>query len=180
MPLAVLFALALAAGEPATIKLAQAQGPLQTGQSADDERRAKALAEGDPVPPGAPTDDYGLLAWCHGALSGHMQLKAVVWPEVERIERQFQNPETPIETSLALYDQQQAEGAAQIQKIEAALAAAEAKGLNAGADRATAIANGSAIWSGAAASQPRQVAQMWMSWALPGRCTSAAERLGGQ
>lgn len=177
MTLAVLLSLALVSGDPAIIKLAQAQGPMQTGQSTDDERRAQAMAEGDPVPTGAPTDDYGLLAWCHGALNGHMQLKAVVWPEVERIERQFPNPATPIDTALAAYDQQSAEGAAAIGKIEAALAELETARRTAGVDRAAADAQGANIWNGAASADRRQVAQLWMSWALPGRCTSTAERI---
>jgi hypothetical protein len=27
-----------------------------------------------PLPAGAPSDDYGLVAWCHGALRGHLEL----------------------------------------------------------------------------------------------------------
>ncbi|HEX8233768.1 MAG TPA: hypothetical protein VF559_10560 [Caulobacteraceae bacterium] len=180
MSIAALLTLALLAGEPDAIKLAQAQGPLQTGQSADDERRAQALAEGDPLPTGAPTDDYGLLAWCHGALNGHMQLKPVVWPEVERIERQFPNPATPVDTALAVYEQQSSEGAAAIGKIEAALSSLEAKGRTGGIDRAAADAQGAQIWNGAASADRRQVAQLWMSWALPGRCTSTADRILAQ
>lgn len=180
MSVALLMSLSLLSGDPGTMKLAQAEGPLQTGRSAEDEARANALAEGAPVPPGAPADDYGLLGWCHGALSGHMQLRPSVWSEVERIERQFPNPETPVETALAGYDQQQAEGVAQIAKLDAALAAAEAQGLNRGADRSAVLARGAEIWTGAATGNPRQVAQLWMSWALPARCTLTAEKLAGQ
>jgi hypothetical protein len=180
MPLAALLSLALAAAEPsATIRLAQA-GPVQTGRPIDDERRAQAMAEGNPFPEGAPTDDYGLLAWCEGALNQHMLLKPRVWSEVERIERQFPDPGRPVEQSLAEYDAQSAEGQLLIERIERALTALEAQGQGGAARRDQAMAQGASIWRGADTTAPREVAQMWMSWALPNRCATTATRIAGQ
>lgn len=189
MVFAALLSFALfAADAPAqTFQLAQiettqapaAEGPLQTGRSADDEIRAAAAAEGDPFPVGAPTDDYGFVAWCEGALAGHMALKPRVWPEVDRIERQFVNPDTTIEQVLAGYEQQQAEGQAALVTLDAALAAAEAKGLNNGVVRENAVAAGRETWRGADTAETRQLAQLWMSWSLPGRCMDTAKKIGG-
>jgi len=57
--------------------LAQAQGPVVTAPQAQAPSPAMASSpagdESD-IPKGAPTDDYGLVAWCRGALTGHMAL----------------------------------------------------------------------------------------------------------
>ncbi|MGZ8362753.1 MAG: hypothetical protein ACXW3D_02725 [Caulobacteraceae bacterium] len=180
MALAVLMSLALLGSpQPVAFKIAQADpsGPMQTGKSADDEIRADAAAAGDPFPAGAPTDDYGFVAWCEGALSGHMALRARVWPEVERIERAFPNPESPVEKELAAYEEQRKDGEKAMKLLDRALEKGEARGLNNGLDRDAAIARGAAIWNGADTAETRNVAQLWMSWALPQRCETTAARL---
>src|SRR3954452_951350 len=68
-------------------------GPVSTGENPAARAQADAVAKGeDPFPAGAPTDDYGLVGWCYGALAGHMDLYKSVMPEVERIERAFPDP----------------------------------------------------------------------------------------
>jgi hypothetical protein len=58
-----------------------------------------------------------------------------------------------------------------------ALDAEEAKGQTGGVSRQDAITKGREIWTGSDTTDPRTVAQLWMSWGLPGRCDSLAKRL---
>src|SRR3954470_20777768 len=41
----------------------------------------------------APTDDYGYVGWCYGALGGYVELYDKVMPEVTRIEKTFPGPD---------------------------------------------------------------------------------------
>ena len=170
---AAILSLALVSGDATAFKLAQAEPPVSTGQSADAEIRAAAAAEGSPFPPGAPTDDYGLVGWCYGALSQHMALKSQVWSEVERIERQFPDPNATPEAALAAYDEQQKQGEAALALFGQAL---DAKPGN----RDAAVAVGRKIWAGSETAGPRPLAQLWMSWALPSRCNATANRMLGR
>lgn len=173
MSVAALLSLALLSGDASAFKLAQAEAPVSTGQSAEAEIRAAAAAAGDPFPAGAPVDDYGFVGWCYGALMEHMTLKPRVWSEVQRIEAQFPDPNTPLDASLAAYDAQAKEGEVQLALFQEALAAKRG-------DRAAAIAKGQAIWSGSQASDDRKLAQFWMSWSLPARCDTTAKRMLGR
>jgi hypothetical protein len=181
MALAALLSLALLSGQ-ADAKGFQtvpapppAEAPMATGQSKDDEARAAAAAEGEPIPSGAPTDDYGFVAWCSGALSEHMALRQRVWPDVERIEREFPDPATPVDQALAGYDEQQKEGEQQLAHFSKALDARDAKGR--GGDRQAGVDQGRQVWRGSDAADTRQLAQLWMSWALPARCDSTAKKI---
>ena len=55
-----------------------------------------------------PTDDYGYVAWCYGALSGYLALYDVAMPEVTRIEREFPGPDGADE-DLKIYPQLRAQ-----------------------------------------------------------------------
>ena len=50
-----------------------------------------------PIPAGAPRDDFGLVAWCHGALRGHMEL-------AEQIGEADEEQQTIGREYLATYD----------------------------------------------------------------------------
>jgi hypothetical protein len=170
MSLALLMSLALVSGDASTFKIAQAEPPVSTGQSRDDEIRAAAAAAGDPFPTGAPVDDYGFVGWCYGALSTHMSLRPKVWSEVERIEREFPDPNASPDSALAGYDQQMKEGQTELALFDKALKSKKG-------DRAAAVASGEKIWAGSDNTSTRQLAQLWMSWALPGRCQTTANKL---
>lgn len=69
----IIHALALAAA------LGQAQpsqdGPIATasrGETVLSERTREAIAYAQPLPPGAPREDYPLVAWCEALVSGHV------------------------------------------------------------------------------------------------------------
>lgn len=173
MSVAALLSLALLSGDASAFKLAQAEAPVSTGQSREEEIRAAAAAAGDPFPVGAPVDDYGFVGWCYGALTQHMALRPRVWGEVQRIEGQFADPNATLDAALAAYDEQAKEGEAELALFQEALDAKRG-------DKAAAMAKGQAIWAGSEAADDRKLAQFWMSWSLPSRCHTTANRLLGR
>ncbi len=163
----------LAASSPA-FHLAQADAPAAVSAPAPD-----ADAE-EPLPPGAPTDDYAFLGWCYGALSRHIELRPAVWSEVERIERAFPDPDTPVDQALAGYDAQKAAGEVALKDYDRAMGVAEATGRTGGIERAVAVQAGRDTWQGSDTIDARQLAQLWMSWALPARCGDTANKFLGR
>ena len=114
-----------------------------------------------PLPAGAPSDDFGLVAWCHGALRGHLELAE------------------QIKDTLPLDAEQQSLGREYLQTYDAALAAAPQAKTSDGPLRATrANEAGYVRWSPARAALNRQTQTFtYLSWQLPGRCDQAAKRL---
>jgi hypothetical protein len=158
---------------------APAGAPLATGDNPDVQAQADAVAAGeDPFPSGAPTDDYGLVGWCYGALEGHMGLYKRAMPEVERIERAFPDPEVPVADALKVYADQHEEGKAELKRFSDALDAADhaQPGAHAAAREAS-IGLGHDAWKGAESTSKRNLAQLWMSWELPARCEPTAKKL---
>ena len=158
---ALLSSFALLASGPSHIALAQAD----------------PIASEDPIPSGAPSDDYGLMGWCYGALAGHVELYKQVLPEVNRIEAAFPNPDEPIDKVMADYEKQHATGQKILLTYARVISREEAARKTHGQKRTAVIAQGRAVWAGSDKADPRQLAQLWMSWALPGRCQSTAARL---
>lgn len=157
MPLASLFALALMAAQPSTAAPAGA---------------ASAVAE-DPVPAGAPSDDYGLVNWCAGALSGHMVLYHQVKPELDAL------PDASPKETAALDADQIRAGREYLELYKKAIEAAEKASPRNIADRGLQMRRaGSAIWTAARATSDGKARMWtWLGWELPGRCETAAERL---
>jgi hypothetical protein len=187
MDLAVLFSsLALLAAAPSQITLAQAdtapptsEAPVATtNATADKEAAGAALAKGEsPFPSGAPTDDYGFMAWCYGALSGHVDLYDQVMPEVKRIEAEFPDTDRPIDKVMQDYADQHSLGQKILDGYAHVLNVEEQTGKTGGKKRTPAVAKGKLLWKGSDKADARQLAQLWMSWALPARCESTAARL---
>lgn len=158
--IASFFALVLAAAAP--------DGPVATSPEA---RPAQAPAPAGPVrdaeiPASAPADDYGFVAWCHGALSGHMELHDRVKPELDKV--------SPGGDDTALAKA----GNEYLTLYATALREAEKASPSNIHDRGVeANAAGYRIWSAARAAEPRT--QMWsyLMWELPPRCEIAARRL---
>ncbi len=140
---------------------------------------AAAPAADAPAASGLPADDYGLMAWCYGALSGHVDLYDKVLPEVTRIETAFPEPNVPVDKAMASYKTQNARGKQLLVQYARALDRLEAKSKVDKAERQEAVARGRQTWAGAETADPRQLAQLWMSWGLPGRCDAAAKKFGG-
>jgi hypothetical protein len=155
MLLAPLFALALMTAEPPAVDAAP-----------------KAVAE-EALPPGAPSDDYGLVSWCTGALAGHMTLYDTVKPELDSL------PDPRPKETAALDAEQMKAGREYLELYKKATDAAEKSSPRPIAERGvTERQHGNAIWNTARQATDRKAA-MWtyLSWELPGRCETAAERL---
>jgi hypothetical protein len=114
-----------------------------------------------PLPQGAPSDDYGLVAWCHGALRGHLELAEA------------------IQDTLPVDAEQQTLGRQYLKTYEDALAAAAQAKTSEGLIRANqARDSGYQRWNAARASTSRQTQTFsYLGWQLPGRCDQAAKRL---
>ena len=159
MMLALLAALALAQTAPAAAAPPEASAP------------AAAPAESD-TPKGAPVGDYDFVAWCHGALTGHMALYTLVKPELGSIER----PDEVAEDAKT--DKLQMEAGREY----LALYTRALSGVDHGrgpliARRRAAQAQGEHIWNAAKAADARTRMWSWLLWDLPGRCEIAAKRL---
>jgi hypothetical protein len=133
---------------------------------------AKATDDSD-IPGGAPTDDYGFVAWCSGALAGHMALYPMVKPQLDAMQR----PEEA-KDNAKLDQEQLAAGETYLKLYQRALRAAEkASGANLQARKMEAAAQGSRIWGAARAADPQTRMWSWIMWELPARCETAATRL---
>jgi hypothetical protein len=182
---ALISSLALMASGPSHLVLAQADAPPAsespvptTRTTADKTRAAEAMIKGEaPFPIGAPTDDYGFMAWCYGALEGHESLYEQVLPEVQRIEAEFPDSDRPIDQVMKDYADQHDLGHQILQTYARALTVEESAGKTGGRKRPVAVARGQMVWKGSDKADARQLAQLWMSWGLPGRCQSTAARL---
>jgi hypothetical protein len=176
---ATLFALALVQVDPTAAAAAsspvQAQNapiggaPIATSGPAAGQA---PVGDGD-VPRGAPSDDYGLVAWCRGALTGHMALYPIVEPELKSIER----PGEEAADVKADHEQMEA-GRDYLALYKKAMATAEKASPQPIHERGVELeAQGAAIWTAAKDAAPRARMWTWLMWDLPGRCEVAANRL---
>jgi hypothetical protein len=133
---------------------------------------AAAASDGD-TPKGAPTENYDFVAWCHGALAGHMALYQRVKPELISIEQPGEKATDEKNDKLQL-----AAGREYLALYTRALDGVD-KGRTAPliARRKAAEAQGAAIWEPYKSVQPRQQMWAWVGWDLPGRCETAAKAL---
>ncbi len=159
-------ALALLLVQAAAPDVAAAQPPEAAAPMAESD-------DGD-VPKGAPSDDYGLVAWCRGALRGHMDLFTVVKPELISLQR----PGEAAQNEKSDLAQMQA-GREYIALYRRAMAKAEAAHPELHARGLAVDAQGEAIWDAAKQAEPRTRMWSWLMWDLPGRCETAAHRLLG-
>ncbi len=132
-----------------------------------------AAGESD-IPKGAPTDDYGLVAWCRGALTGHMALYPVVKPEMKSIERpgEVASDEKSDAAQMEAGREYLALYARAMQAAEKADPKLIVRGL-------ALRAQGEGIWTEAKAAAPRTRMWSWLMWDLPGQCEVSANRLVG-
>ncbi len=134
-----------------------------------------ARAEDDPsnIPSGAPQDDYGLVSWCQGALSGHMALYELVKPQLDALE---QGDEA--KSNAKLDAEQLAAGRDYLSLYTKARQAFDQ--TNAGAQFARGEAakdQGLRMWIPVRSAPPTDRMWSWLGWELPARCETAAKRL---
>jgi hypothetical protein len=131
-----------------------------------------------PAPEGAPNDDYQFVAWCSGVLTGYLELHDEVMPEVVRIESTWRRPGAKLADDLKVYDLQQREGRADLERFHAAMTAAEQASLQPiNALGAAALRRGRSVWSAGPDVTKARLAEEWMSWTLPARCPTTAAAL---
>lgn len=137
------------------------------------------LNEDMPYPAGAPRDDYGLVGWCYGALRGYVDLHDQMMPDVTAIEKSPPfNPDTTLAQKLAAYATIQVRAKQDMKLFARAMEAAERASLKPiNIIGAAAVKKGHNAWAAAANMPKRQVAQNWMGWTLPVRCTPTAHAL---
>jgi hypothetical protein len=156
MPLASLFALALMMADPQPSTAATPPAP----------------ASPEAPPPGAPTDDYGLVNWCKGALQGHMALFTVVKPELDKL------PDSRPKETAVLDAEQAKAGGEYLALYQRAIDAAEKASPQAISERgAQARRMGDSIWNPARTADPKTRMWSYLGWELPGSCETSAERL---
>ena len=139
-------------------------------------------AAADPQPPtrpaGAPADDYGLVAWCYGALRGYLDLHDQVMPEVTRIESTYRRPGSKLSDDLAVYGQMQKQGKVSLATFARAMESAERASLKPlNIQGAAYVQKGRSVWSAASNVSKARLAQEWMSWTLPAACETTAADL---
>lgn len=132
-------------------------------------------AGGEPLPPGAPTDDYPLTAWCYGAMSEYLDIYERVKPDLRAIDKTFG---TSVKNEAEPYSSDMAAAHDELQVLAGAVEAAEKASPSPIAPQgAEAIKLGRSIWTPAEEKTRRELARAWLSWALPDRCDSTARAL---
>ncbi|ESQ93552.1 hypothetical protein ABAC460_00350 [Asticcacaulis sp. AC460] len=137
------------------VKTAPVNTVIETGFNADGSIHSPVIED-------APTDDYQRVAWCHGILSGNMDLAKQV------------DPILPVDETL------QTIGRSYLRAYEAALTLSgkgETPAGHAQAEKARLL--GYDGWKGARASDLQKAAGAHATWQLPGDCEHAAVRLSG-
>ena len=160
MALAALFALTLLASGPSSDP-----APAAVAVSGDSD---------EDIPPGAPTDDYGFVAWCYGAMDESILVYQQVIPELTAIDRRIGSP---VHEAVP-YADDVAEERLALKRFAAAMEAAERASPEPIADRGAADINlGRSIWSQAKLQPPRRLAQAWLMWGSPDHCETVAQSL---
>jgi hypothetical protein len=160
-----------AASEPAADK--PAQDPAAAEPAASDKAEPDK-AETDTLPVGAPSDDYGLVAWCYGALDEYLAIYEVVKPDLRDIDKMFGTPVKETEP----YSEDVAEERVALKRFADAMEAAEkASPSPIAAAGAQDIAKGRDVWAAARLQPNRKLADAWLYWGVPSRCETTAQSL---
>ena len=147
---------------------------LALGASAPAPRPVDAAAPNDAS---APADDYGFVAWCEGALGGHMALYEIVRPQLDDKARK-DGDATDLKETARMDAERMSAGVEYLALYARALKRDDARTHRAHAaeaDRDRAM--GQAIWTAARQADPTTRMWSWLMWELPARCETAAHRL---
>ena len=151
-------------GAPALAQ--QSDGPIATaapqGEAQASVRLREALSYSNPLPTGAPTADYPLVAWCDALVTGHADLGETL------------TNRTPEDAELVRL------GRLEAQDFRSALAAAEPRqSAAAKAEARAAAAAAKAKWTPLLEQTDERVRSesFGLFFGLPGRCEHAARRI---
>ncbi|MFT4252198.1 MAG: hypothetical protein QM608_06925 [Caulobacter sp.] len=124
-----------------------------------------------------PSDEYGYIAWCYGALGGYVELYDKVMPEVTRIEKAFPGPDGAA-AALKEYPAMRNQARSDLKVYAAAITAAEKASPRPISEYgAASMKKGRSIWGGSESVDKARLAQVWMSWSPPGDCETRAKAL---
>lgn len=133
-------------------------------------------ADGEPLPPGAPTGDYPLTAWCYGALSEYLLIYEQVKPDLIAIDKTYGSS---VKNEKEPYAADMAAARKEVKMLSDAVEAAEKASPTAISQvGGAAVMQGRAIWRPAETQSRRALARAWLTWALPDRCDQVARGLG--
>jgi hypothetical protein len=125
----------------------------------------------------APSDEYGYVGWCYGALGGYIDLYDQVMPEVTRIEKAFPGP-SGVDEALKTYPEMRDQARGDLKIYRAAIVAAEKASPRPISEYGgVAIKRGRSVWAGSDQTNKARLAQVWMSWSPPGDCETRARAL---
>jgi hypothetical protein len=133
---------------------------------------------GEPLPAGAPQEEYPLAAWCYGALSEYLDIYDRVKPDLVTIDKMFgtSQPHEP-----EPYASDMAAARVELKLIGHAVQAAEQASPSAIAPQGVEAINlGRSIWRPAEMKTRRELARAWLTWGLPDRCDSNARQLAAK
>lgn len=128
---------------------------------------------GEDIPRGTPTDDYGFVAWCYGALDESIGIYETVKPDLKAIDALFGSPvqeDVPYEHDVA------GERLA-LKRFQAAMIVAEKASPSIAPAGLAATAKGRMIWQRAEKMSSRRLADTWLYWGVPESCESTAKAL---
>ena len=140
--------------------------------------QAAPATEGEPMPPGAPTGDYELTAWCYGALGEYLDVYERVKPDLIAIDKQYgssvKNEKQPYASDMAAYRKE-------LKMLAGAVQAAEqASPSSISPKGAAAVLQGQSIWRPAESRTRRELARAWLSWDMPDKCDSTGRDLASK
>lgn len=165
---------AMMAAKPAKVRSATPAPAAPAPETIATKASLPASENTGELPAGAPTDDYGFVAWCHGALVGHMELYDAVKPELAKLERN----KTEAAANAKLDKEQNEAGREYLALYSKALLAAERASPTGIHPRGVAAdAQGYKMWAAARNAAPDTKMWAWLTWELPARCEIAAKRL---
>jgi hypothetical protein len=173
MPLASLLALSLMAA-PAPDTIVTTAPPAVTAPPPRADPAPAATASDDGIPPGAPTDDYGLVAWCYGALAEYLNIYDDIKPDLKAIDKMFGSPVVEAEP----YHEDMAAARVAEKRFAAAMEAAEKASPDPIAQHgADSMDKGRSIWSVVRLKTRRNLVDAWLFWGVPDRCETTARSL---
>jgi hypothetical protein len=133
---------------------------------------------GEPLPSGAPKQEYPLAAWCYGALSEYLDVYDRVKPDLIAIDKQYGSS---VPNEKEPYASDMAAARVELKVIGRAVQEAEqASPAPIAPQGVEAINLGRSIWRPAELKTRRELARAWLSWALPDRCDGNARELSAK
>lgn len=131
--------------------------------------------DAEPLPANAPKQPYELAAWCYGAMDQYLFIYSEIIPELRDIDRRFGSS---VKNEAQPYAQDMAAAREELKVLSGAVQAAEKASAQVIAPQGVlSVTHGRAIWGPAETHSRRELAQAWLSWALPDRCDSNAREL---